>query len=620
MEEARDLEATRTQVDPGSASDNRSASDAPPSPPSAIWGDLRLLSELGHGGFGRVYRAWDESLAREVALKVIKPKDAEQRASVLIEGQMLARVSHRNVVTVFRAQQIDDEIGLTMELIKGRHLAQVVEQNGPMGAEEASVIGISLCQALAAVHGAGLLHRDVKAHNVMRESGGRIVLMDFGAGRHVSESRVSDLSGTPLYLAPELYAGQPASPASDLYSLGVLLFYLVTRTYPVEGRNLTEIMLRHKSGERRLLSDLRPDLPGRFVQVVHRALSPAPEERVRSAGAMMSDLMEAMPAVAAQRADGLVLPAGGHAESEDVADRMSAGDRQGANATPRWLSIAATGVVAAAVAFTIVLSLGFLTTVHYNRALGRSQAFSGEGVTTWLEYGFRALLPLIVYTTVLLLIFRLLATLWHFTQRLSPPVRRLSTQARSSISGTFGKIAGSDGASIAQGLLLAQMVAVGLVVWAYWRLITLFPLTVNDADAASLALLAPGKGNTLLFTYAPVMSVVLCVGALGWIWLRRTPLLWAMVPVSSVASAIALMSLMVLLIVVPDRLFFKSEAPEVSYRQERCFVTGTNENQSLLFCPGRQPQERTPVVKAAELPPTERTDRIFSQPSSDSPK
>ena len=526
---------------------------------------------------------------------------------------MLARVSHRNVVTVFRAQQIDDEIGLTMELIKGRHLAHVVEQNGPMGAEEASVIGISLCQALAAVHGAGLLHRDVKAHNVMRESGGRIVLMDFGAGRHVSESRVSDLSGTPLYLAPELFAGQPASPASDLYSLGVLLFYLVTRTYPVEGRNLTEIMLRHKSADRKLLSDLRPDLPGRFVQVVQRAIAPAPDERPRSAGAMIGELMDAMPAVARQHADGIALPDAARPESGDVVAPAGAAGRQDASATSRRLPVAATAAIAIAASFAAVLLVGFLTTTHYDRALARTPEFSGEGVGTWLTFGFRALLPLIVYTTVLLLIVRLLATLWHFVQRLSPPVRRLSTQARTSISGTFGRIAGSDGASISQGLLLAQMIALGFVLWAYWHLITVLPLTVNDADAASLALLEPPESNTLLFTYAPVMSVLLCLGALGWIWLRRSPLLWATVPATTVASAVALMALMVLLITVPDRLLFKSEAPEAAYQGERCFVTGTNQDQSLLFCPGRPQQDRTLVVKSSEIAPTDPA-RIFSRP------
>ena len=191
----------------------------PNRPGERAWSDLRLLEEIGHGGFGRVYRAWDETLAREVALKISKPQDAAHRADVLREGQMLARVKHPNVVTVFRAQQVGDEVGITMELINGRDLSDVVSHAGPMSADEASVVGIHLCQALAAVHGAGVLHRDVKARNVMRESGGRIVLMDFGAGRELVAKKLSNrplgnLSGTPLYLAPELFAGGQASPAS----------------------------------------------------------------------------------------------------------------------------------------------------------------------------------------------------------------------------------------------------------------------------------------------------------------------------------------------------------------------------------------------------------------------
>src|SRR6187549_3637706 len=277
--------------------------------PARTWGDFRLISELGRGGFGRVYHAWDPTLTRDIALKIVRLPDAPAAATALHEGRMLARVRHRNVVTVYGAQQIGEEVGVWMELIRGRHLSQLVREQGPMGAEEATVVGISVCQALAAVHAAGLLHRDIKANNVMRESGGRIVLMDFGAGRELVPNKPSnrpaeDLSGTPLYLAPELFTGRPASPASDLYSLGVLLFYLVTRKYPVESPSLSELLLKHSAGERRLLSDIRPDLPSAFVQVVHRALSPKPEHRQASAGALIAELSQAMPG-AARRVDAI---------------------------------------------------------------------------------------------------------------------------------------------------------------------------------------------------------------------------------------------------------------------------------------------------------------------------
>src|SRR5262245_1858968 len=384
MVDARDPEATRSiQTEP--------TSDVPPLTRSAAWGDLRLISELGHGAYGVVYRAWDDSLAREVALKIIKPRDAAQRASMLLEGQMMARVSHRNVVTVHRAQQIGDEVGLTMELIKGRHLAALVDHEGAMGAEEASVMGLSICQALAAVHGAGLLHRDVKAHNVMREAGGRIVLMDFGAGRQLSETQISDLSGTPLYLAPELFAGHVASPASDLYSLGVLLFYLVTRKYPVEGRTLTEIMVRHKQGPRNVLSDLRPDLPTPFVQVINRALSPVPELRSRSAGAMLAELIDAMPGAA--RSAGAIAPLISPGERVPGVPSDAALAPPAASALEAWhrLPLVVRGLLVVTAVLTLVLAVGFLTTVHYDYALGRTRDFSTEGIANWFVFGLRSL-------------------------------------------------------------------------------------------------------------------------------------------------------------------------------------------------------------------------------------
>src|SRR5205085_8903612 len=127
----------------------------------------------------------------------------------------------------------------------------------------AAMTGIDLCGAVAAVHRAGLLHRDIKAQNVMRAVGGRIVLMDFGGGGMLDDRRSFDghLAGTPLYLAPEILAGETASVAGDVYGLGVLLYHLVTLKYPVQGNDLEEIGAAHRKGDLVPLSDLRPDLP-----------------------------------------------------------------------------------------------------------------------------------------------------------------------------------------------------------------------------------------------------------------------------------------------------------------------------------------------------------------------
>ena len=253
-----------------------------------LWGHLRISAALAAGSFGSVYRAWDTRLACEVALKVIKPSGvspAFDLSRVIKEARLLARLRHRNVVRVFGADSHDGNFGLWMELIPGRTLEQQLTMQGPMGVSEAIPIGIDLCHALAAVHSAGLIHRDVKAHNVLREEGGRIVLMDFGTGGDTQEPETADtLAGTPLYLAPELFQHEKPSAQSDIYSLGVLLYHLVTGDYPVQGKTRVDLESAHRTGKRQPLRDVRPDLSPVFINVLERALARNPADRYRSAG------------------------------------------------------------------------------------------------------------------------------------------------------------------------------------------------------------------------------------------------------------------------------------------------------------------------------------------------
>jgi serine/threonine protein kinase/tetratricopeptide (TPR) repeat protein len=255
------------------------------------WGPLEVLEHIGHGSFGDVYKASDRQLDRAVALKLF-PKsliETNPSPSMLDEGRRLARVRHPNVVTIHSADCIEGRVGLWMEYVEGRTLAQTLDERGPLSVAEVVPIGVTICRALTAVHEAGLLHRDVKAQNVMVENGGRVVLMDLGTGREIANA-TPDLAGTPLYLAPEVLHQHPATVRSDVYGVGVLLYHLLTGTYPVTGRTVDEIRQRHDVGSAVPLRTLRPDVPERLANVITRAIEPRPEARHDSAGEMADAL------------------------------------------------------------------------------------------------------------------------------------------------------------------------------------------------------------------------------------------------------------------------------------------------------------------------------------------
>src|SRR6476646_6840955 len=209
--------------------------------PPARWRHLLILDKIGEGSFGAVYRAYDSQLALDVARKRTPTTGTARTKSperVLSEAQLLARVRDPNVVTVYGVDRTDDYVGVWMEFIKGRTLGELLKTHGPFTAPETALIGRDLCRAVEAVHQAGVRHGDIKAHNVMRQENGRTVLMDFGAGRRLVDDRSTEamrsLAGTPLYLAPEVLDGRPPTIASDIYSLGILLYHLVTGSYPVQ--------------------------------------------------------------------------------------------------------------------------------------------------------------------------------------------------------------------------------------------------------------------------------------------------------------------------------------------------------------------------------------------------
>jgi hypothetical protein len=275
-------------------------------PPVFVWGLLRALEKVGEGSVGEVWRAYDPSLHREVALKLRRTEGAAVPAGLnvttdpamrrwLEEARALARVRHPNVLTVFGAAGHNGRVGLWTELVRGDTLEDRLKRDGPLPPKEVASIGADLCSALTAVHVAGLVHADIKAANVKIEPSPeghrerpRVVLMDFGAS-HLPSVRAAS-GGTPLYMAPELLVGSPASAVTDLYAVGVLLHQLVTGRYPVEAQTLQELRERHARRELVTLAAAPRGCPSALWRIVKRALDPEASRRYRSAAEMQRAL------------------------------------------------------------------------------------------------------------------------------------------------------------------------------------------------------------------------------------------------------------------------------------------------------------------------------------------
>jgi serine/threonine protein kinase len=345
-----------------------------PAPNFGVWGHLLLVRRIGEGSYGEVFHAHDTWLDHPVALKLLKP-EAESRvqpSDLLHEARRLARVRHDNVVRVHGADRHNGRVGFWMDFIDGETLAARVSK-GRLSAGEASSVGLELCRALAAVHRASIIHRDVKAQNVMRaHDGGGIILMDFGAGEFQGNALATRPQGTPLYMAPELFESSAASVRTDIYAAGVLLFHLVTNAFPVNGGSMQELREAHARGERRRLRDERPDLPDSFIAIVERALDPDPMRRYATAGDMEAKL-----------------------SGEPASHRIPVPPKRDDVVPPPtpWLRIGLIAAAGLAVAFTLV---GGITSTLYYVSIGLSGQFQTESPLTWPMWGLRALLAPVV--------------------------------------------------------------------------------------------------------------------------------------------------------------------------------------------------------------------------------
>jgi len=258
-------------------------------------GRYRIVRKLGAGGMADVYLAEDQELGRRIAIKILNDRHANDDQFIerfRREAKNAAALNHPNIVSIYDRGEAEDTYYIAMEYLDGRTLKELIVGHGPAPVNVAIEYARQVLSALRFAHRHGIVHRDIKPHNVLVDREGRVKVTDFGIARAGASqmTEAGSIVGTAQYLSPEQARGGDVDQRSDLYSLGVVLYELLTGQTPFEGDTPVEIAMKHLSTVPRAPSQLRRDIPRDLDMVVMRALAKDPDERYQSADEMEADL------------------------------------------------------------------------------------------------------------------------------------------------------------------------------------------------------------------------------------------------------------------------------------------------------------------------------------------
>jgi serine/threonine-protein kinase len=265
-------------------------------------GRYRILRKLGSGGMANVYLAEDEELGRRVAIKILNERYAGDDLFIerfRREAKSAAGLSHPNIVSIYDRGEAEGTYYIAMEVIEGRSLKELIMTHGALPVHTAIGYAKQLLEALRFAHRHGIIHRDIKPHNVLvsadqqvKANEPRLKVTDFGIARHGASqmTEAGSIMGTAQYLSPEQARGAPVTAASDLYSAGVVLYEMLTGKVPFAGDSAIEIAMKHVNELPKPPSSLRPEIPPELDQIVLRALAKDPEDRYQTAEEFIEDL------------------------------------------------------------------------------------------------------------------------------------------------------------------------------------------------------------------------------------------------------------------------------------------------------------------------------------------
>jgi eukaryotic-like serine/threonine-protein kinase len=325
-----------------------------------------------------VYLARDAELERQVAIKILAPHLASEPGfyeRFVREARMAARVSHPNIVQVFDAGEEDDRPFIVMEYVRGRTLAEEVRAQGTFEAARVVDVALQICGGLELAHANGLVHRDVKPQNLLLRDDGVVKIVDFGIARAAEATNLTQIGsvlGTAAYLSPEQAAGEPVTGAADIYSLGVVLYELLTGRTPYDFKSLAELVVKQREETIPALREVEPSVPERLEAVIMRCLARNPDFRPRSAAELARDLASASPDPPT-----IPLPPDTGVQATNV-ETVAVGRRTRALPTPRRVSVRRNFGLRGRGAWLIVAVVGLILAIVIGFAVLSSDSPSGE--------------------------------------------------------------------------------------------------------------------------------------------------------------------------------------------------------------------------------------------------
>ena len=558
--------------------------------PGETYGPYLVVRELGHGGMGQVFLATDMRLGRQVALKSLAGKWLDSptaRGRLMREARSAAALTHANIAALHDVFEDGHHLLLVMEYVEGKPLSSVLA-DGPLPVGYALRLALQIADAIGYAHDRGIVHCDLKPANVQVTPGGTAKVLDFGLARAVSEPR-DEIStseqgkfvGTPGYMAPERLLHGTISPIGDVYSLGVLLFELVSGRHPYGDRG-PEQVLAILSGAAPPLSSINPDVSDELDAIVDRALARETSRRYQSAHELSRDLRRLIERVAPPSTRGLFRPR---------------------------------RIAAVTVSALIILTFaGFATSACYNASLGPTDGFEQESALAWPLWGVRSLVAPFGY----FLLFALTAVYARAPFQVAfaiAPVRRVCVPLLTRWSAMRSALR-TGAQPVAPSLLLLQLVASALLLWWFQDIAAGFTSLAQLSQQRAprqLEVFSPGnsvhRNNFfyLLFVYFAVFGV-------GWFRLARS------IPVypdrglrGTIAAGITVTAFALFFgQVLPYRTLWKNRAERVTYQTSVCYLVGQRGTDGVLFCPLELPWKHIVRLDDPALKRSGRYESIFA--------